>query len=477
MDQKNTPLADALNAQSQAGTIAFDVPGHKGTLPEMVEFFGRRCLSLDKNSRASIDNLMSPSGVIRQAETLAAEAFGASAAFFMVGGTTSCVQSMILAVCQPGDSIILPRNIHASVLNGIILAGAIPVYMRPEISDEFGISLGVTVDEVKRLIDENPKATALLLNHPTYYGICSNLREIIGIAHEHNIKVLVDEAHGAHFYFCDELPVGAMRCGADMCAVSMHKTGGSLTQSSILLTGKNIDAQYIREIINLTLTTSSSYLLTASLDIARSFMATKGEDCLKKLIRSIKTAKEKINKLKGFLAFGKESFTEASVYAFDDTKLCVNARRSGYAGIEIYSVLRDRYGIQLEFGDIGNFLALPSMITPDEDLKKLTAALTDLDKSAQIKPYATVRYEYVPPIVKTSPRDAFFAPKKTVPIEESSDSVCGEFVMCYPPGIPILAPGELITQEALDLIAFASEKGCSITGLQDNRLKDIKVLK
>lgn len=475
MNQHLTPLASALFKESHSLTISFDVPGHKGTSDCLRSFFGQRCLNLDKNSRSTIDNLISPSSVIKQAELLAAEAFNAKYAFFMVGGTTSCIQSMIMSICKPGDSIILPRNVHASILNGIILAGAIPLYLRPEISDKFGISLGVTINEVERVILENPQAKAILLNNPTYYGICSDLKRITEIAHQYGLKVLVDEAHGSHFYFNKRLPVSAMHCGADMSAVSMHKTGGSLTQSSLLLIGNDVDVDYVKEIINLSLTTSSSYLLTASLDIARSFMATKGAPLLDNLINRVNEVRKKINNYTCFCAFNKNNLPFESVYAYDSTKLSINTSNSGYAGIEIYNDLLRKNHIQLEFGDISNILALPTIFQPKKDLNILLKALAKIKIST---PHSSlVKFEYLHPIVKTSPREAFFSKKTVVPIEESEDMICGEFIMCYPPGVPILAPGELITRQAIELIQYSSQKGCNLTGISDPSVKSIKVIK
>lgn len=476
MDHSRTPLADALDKQSRVSTIAFDVPGHKGKIPAMTEFFGRRCMSLDKNSRYDIDNLFNPTGVIAQAESLAADAFGAKRAFFMVGGTTSCVQSMIMSVCRQGESILLPRNVHASVLHGIILAGALPVYMKPGINDRLGISTGVSAADVEKLIIENPEVKAVLINNPTYYGICSDLKKIVEISHSYGVKVLVDEAHGAHFYFDKNLPSDAMSCGADMSAVSIHKTGGSLTQSSLILINNEIDADYVREIINLTLTTSSSYLLTSSLDIARSYMMTKGRYLLPSLIENINAARDQINSLRGFYAFGSELKDGQTVFDFDETKLCVNTLHTGYAGIEIYKKLLYDYDIQLELGDIGNILAIPTVATEKNELDKLVQALETISKkTTDRKPF--IKYEYYQPVIKTSPRDAFFALKKTVPLSESLDSICGEFVMCYPPGIPILAPGEQITEQSIDHIKYAASKGCSVTGMSDPTMQTIKVLK
>ena len=223
-----------------------------------VASIGAKFVKTDVNSMKPLDNLCHPVSVIKEAEELAAEAFRAEHAFFMVGGTTSSVQGMVLSCCKAGDKIILPRNVHKSVINALVLCGAIPVYVNPEVDVKLGISLGMQVSEVERAILENPDAVAVLVNNPTYYGICSDLRSIVRVAHEHHMLVLVDEAHGTHLYFGENLPVCAMDAGADMASVSMHKSGGSLTQSSLLLTGKGVNWEYVSQIINLTQTTSAS---------------------------------------------------------------------------------------------------------------------------------------------------------------------------------------------------------------------------
>ena len=230
--QMHAPVYEALEKLKKRRVVPFDVPGHKRGRgnPELVELLGEKCVSLDVNSMKPLDNLCHPVSVIKEAEELAAEAFRADHAFFMVGGTTSSVQGMVLSCCKAGDKIILPRNVHKSVINALVLCGAIPVYVNPEVDNRLGISLGMEVSEVEKAIVANPDAVAVLVNNPTYYGICSDLRSIVKIAHAHNMLILVDEAHGTHLYFGENLPVCAMDAGADMASVSMHKSGGSLTQ-------------------------------------------------------------------------------------------------------------------------------------------------------------------------------------------------------------------------------------------------------
>ena len=475
MNQQLTPLADALRDQARKAYIPFDVPGHKGKLKILSDYFGTDCLLLDKNSRSEIDYLCQPRGVILEAERLAAEAFGAMHAFFMVGGTTSSVQAMVMSACAPGEKIILPRNVHYSVINAVILAGAVPVYIAPQVHPRIGISLGMRVEDVRKCIKNNPDAKAILINNPTYYGICSNIEAIISIAHENGLLVLVDEAHGTHFYFGDNLPRAAMHCGADLSAVSMHKTGGSLTQSSMLLSNGSIEKDHITNIINLTRTTSASYLLLASLDIARQYLATKGRDVLNANLSEICIAREAINEIDGYYAFGKECIDGDSFFDFDLSKLSINTLGIGLAGIEVYSLLRDQYGIQLEFGDTANILALSTLGDCPENNRKLIAALSDIKIKHGNNSPRRFSYEYITPIPVISPREAFYASKKAEVITKCEGEICGDAVMCYPPGIPIIAPGELITPQIIDHIMYAAQKGCTVTGI--NERKEITILK
>jgi len=285
LNQNRMPILEALNEFKKMRVVPFDVPGHKRGKgnKELTDFLGERCMSVDVNSMKPLDNLCHPISVIKEAEELAADAFGAKHAFFMVNGTTSAVQSMVLSACKEGDKIILPRNVHRSVINALILCGAIPVYVNPEINHQLGISLGMTLSGVEEAIRSNPDATAVLINNPTYYGICSNIKAITELAHQHGMLVLADEAHGTHLYFGENLPLSGMVAGVNMASVSMHKSGVSLTQSSFLLVGEGVNPGHVRQIINLTQTTSGSYLLLSSLDISRKNLAVNGKEIFTKV--------------------------------------------------------------------------------------------------------------------------------------------------------------------------------------------------
>ena len=478
LDQTRAPIHEALERFRDMRVVPFDVPGHKHGKgnPELAAFLGERCVGIDVNSMKPLDNLCHPVSVIREAEDLAAQAFGAAHAFLMVGGTTSAVQSMVLSTCKRGDRIILPRNVHRSVINALVLCGAVPVYVNPEVDQRLGISLGMRREQVQRAIQSHPEAVAVLVNNPTYYGVCSDLPAIVKMAHDAGMLCLADEAHGTHFYFGENMPVSAMAAGADMAAVSMHKSGGSLTQSSLLLTGPAMNPGHVRQIINLTQTTSGSYLLMSSLDISRRNLAMRGKQVFRKVVDMAAYAREEINAVGGYYAFGQELINGDSIFDFDPTKLSVHTRDIGLAGIEVYDILRDEYDIQIEFGDIGNILAYLSIGDRPQELERLVSALAEIKRRYHRDSSGLLSQEYIDPEVVLSPQAAFYSSKRSMPLMASAGYVCSEFVMCYPPGIPILAPGERITQDILDYIAFAKAKGCSMTGPEDPKIEHINIL-
>ncbi len=447
LDQSRAPVFEALKQYRENRIVSFDVPGHKQGKgnPELTEFLGRQCMSVDVNSMKPLDNLCHPVSVIKEAEELMADAFGAKHAFFMVNGTSSAVQAMVMSVCKRGDKIIMPRNVHRSSINALIVCGAVPVYVNPGVNKRLGIPLGMSADSVKRAIELHPDAKAIIVNNPTYYGVCSNLREIVRLAHDAGMKVLVDEAHGTHFYFGDYMPLSAMSVGADMAAVSMHKTGGSLTQSSALLLGEGISEGYVRQIINLTQTTSASYLLMSSLDISRKNLALNGRKIFEWVTELATYGRNEINKLGGLYA-------------------------------EVYDILRDRYDIQIEFGDIGNILAIVSVGDKILNVERLISALYEVKRLYSKDPSGMLDHEYIEPVVMCSPQDAFYSKKRQIPLQDTLGTICAEFVMCYPPGIPILAPGELITKDAIEYITYAKAKGCNLTGAEDINTEKINIM-
>lgn len=478
LDQNRAPIVEALQFVQKNRVVPFDVPGHKRGKgnPELVALLGEKCVSMDVNSMKPVDSLVHPTSVIREAEELAAQAFSASAAFFMVSGTTSAVQAMILSTVRQGEKIILPRNVHRSTINALVLCGAVPVYVSPQVNKRLGIALGMSVADVAAAIRDNPEAKAVIVNNPTYYGICSNLPEIVRLAHEAGMKVLADEAHGTHFSFGEDMPVSAIKGGADMASVSMHKSGGSLTQSSFLLCGPGVNPNHVRQIINLTQTTSGSYLLMSSLDISRKKLALNGVEIFRKVTEMARYARDEVNRIGDFYAYGRELINGDSVYDFDETKLAVHTLDVGLAGIEVFDLLRDEYDIQIEFGDIGNILAYLSVGDRFQDIERLVGAMAEIRRRYKKDRSGLMDHEYINPQVVLTPKDAFYSDKIMLPLTESAGRIAAEYVMSYPPGIPIVAPGERITKEIIGYISYAREKGCFLTGTQDPEVEQILVI-
>lgn len=479
VNQNSAPIYEALKEFNSKRVVPFDVPGHKRGRgnPELTDFLGQKVMDIDVNSMKPLDNLNHPKSVIKEAEFLAAQAFRAHHAFFMVNGTTSSVQAMVFATVKRGDKIILPRNVHRSVLNALVLCGAYPIYINPEMNQRLGISLGMSLKSVKKAINENPDAKAIFVNNPTYYGICSDLKSIVSMAHEAGLFVLADEAHGTHLYFGEDLPQSAMAAGCDMSAVSMHKSGGSLTQSSILLTNERVNPDYMRQVINLTSTTSASYLLLSSLDLSRKHMVLNGKEVMKRVVDLVQYAREEVNEIGDYWALGEDLIDGDAVFDFDQTKLTINTLDIGLAGIEVYDLLRDEYDIQMELGDIANILAYVSVGDRKSDLERLVSALVDIRRRYKKDKTGMWMQEYINPELVVVPQDAFYGKKEAVDLLGSEGRVCTEFVMAYPPGIPILAPGERITKEIINYISYAKEKGCLITGTEDLEVKKLNVLK
>lgn len=479
MNQNRTPLFDAVKKYIDDDVIPFHVPGHKQGrgIRELVEYMGEKALRMDVNGMEDLDFAGSPTGVIMEAQRLMASVFGAENAYFLVNGTTSGVQAMILSACDPGSRVIIPRNAHRSTIGGIILSGAMPVYVCPEINQELGITMGVAPESIRKAVKKNPHAKAVFVINPTYYGITSDIKSIVRTAHMHDMAVLADEAHGAHMMFHDDFPLTAMEVGADMSAASIHKTAGSLTQSSVLLSrGALIPQDRIQHSLGLTFTSSASYLLMCSLDVARKQLATRGAEMLEQTLGLARWAREEINRIPGFYAFGHELAGQAGCFDFDETKLGVNVRNTGYTGYQMEAMLREKFNIQVEMSDLFNILAVISIGDREEDIAALINALKQLSPGRNEK--AQSRELVIPenPEMIVTPRDAFYNEKKTVRLEDSAGEIAGEMVMAYPPGIPVICLGERITGDVIDYIKLLKEQRCELQGTFDPKVDYIRVL-
>jgi arginine decarboxylase len=485
LPQHETPLFTGLINHAKKNPIQFHIPGHKkgaGIDSEFKNFIGEHALSIDLINIGPLDDLHAPKGIIKQAQDLAAEAFGADYTFFSVQGTSGVIMTMIMAVCGPGDKIIVPRNVHKSIMSAIVFSGAIPIFIHPEIDKNLGFSHGITTDAVETALEQHPDAKAVLVINPTYFGVSGNLKKIVEIAHSYDIPVLVDEAHGAHIHFHEELPLSAMQAGADMAATSVHKLGGSMTQSSILNVKEGlVSPQRVQSIFSMLTTTSTSYLLLASLDVARKQLATKGHELIEKAINLANYTRAKINEIENIYCIGKEILGTKATFDYDPTKLIIPVYKLGITGYDVEIWLREKYQIEVELSDLYNILCI---ITPGDtkgDVDTLIKALQELSnefpvENGQLNNKSQILLPDIP-LLALTPRDAFYAETEDIPFEESAGRVTAEFVMVYPPGIPIFIPGEIITEENLTYITKNLEAGLPVQGTEDPTFKKIKVIK
>lgn len=462
-----TPLFDALKEYSNNDIAPFDVPGHKmGSLRnEFSEYLGTQAMRLDVNAPKGIDALNKHTGVIAECEMLLSDAFGSDTAFMLVNGTSSGIIAMIMATCSAKEKIILPRNAHKSAISALIFSGAIPIFVEPDLDEELGIANGVSYENIEKAILENPDAKAVMIINPTYFGVVSDLKEIIRLVHEHDMVVLVDEAHGSHFGFSPYLPESAMSLGADMAALSIHKTGGSLTQSSLLLVNeRNIDVIRVKTILNMMQSTSPSSFLLASLDVARKTLVMDGEELLEDAIIMTKSALEQINEIKGLKAITKEYIINRGNYDFDPTKLIIKVSELGLSGFEVYNILATKYQIQVELAETYVILCVISLGTKRSDILRLVYALQELsDEYYQENNELIVpSFHYKFPSMFVRPREAFHAPVKYVSDEESIGEVSAESIMIYPPGIPLIIPGEVIERRLIEMMKFYEAQGSTI---------------
>lgn len=484
LNQNKTPIFSTLkDVYAARDVVPFHVPGHKrghGVDKEFHDFIGNGIFSIDVTIFKMVDGLHQPKSCIKEAQELAADAYGVKKSFYAVNGTSGAIQAMIMTVVKSGEKILVPRNVHKSVSAGIILSGAEPVYMNPEIDETLGIAHGVKPQTVENMLKQHPDAKAVLIINPTYYGIATDLKKIADIVHSYDIPLIVDEAHGPHLHFHDDLPMSAVDVGADMCAQSTHKIIGAMTQMSLLhVNSDRIDVNRVQEILSILHTTSPSYPLMASLDCARRQIATEGRELLDKTIKLANYARSEVNRIPGMHSFGVEILGGEGIYAFDPTKLTISAKQMGITGFELETLLIDDYNIQMELSDFYNVLGLITIGDSEESINKLLEALRDISARFYGKgkklDRELLRMPATPELVLI-PREAFYSEKNTILFEESEGKISGELIMAYPPGIPIIVPGERISRETIEYIHDLKDAKLHIQGMRDPELKYINVI-
>ncbi|AOY75472.1 aminotransferase class I/II-fold pyridoxal phosphate-dependent enzyme [Clostridium formicaceticum] len=478
---KETPLLDRLLELQEEKIVSFHVPGHKnGKIFNTTHYknFKKFLPDIDTTEIIGTDYLHNPKEVIQKAQQRASEVFKSDATFFLINGSTSGIYSMIMAVTSPGDKIIVARNCHQSVINATILGDLVPVYLYPEMDSYHGIPLGISPEEVKKKLIACPDAKAVMLTYPTYHGFTSDLKKIAEIVHGYGKILLVDEAHGAHLGLNEKLPMTALECGADAVVQSTHKTLPAFTQSSMLhVQGNKIDIDKLKFMLKIHQSSSPSYILMASLDLATTIYQDLGSQLMEALLEHIEEFKSKIKGTKGVTVLEDTSLGKNSIKGMDATKLWISMEQNQINGYQLEKKLRNKYGIQMELSNMYGILGVTSIANDGEDFEKLYEALTDIAKK-EGEGHLEKRQFFSYPIPKQmlTPKEALYRKKKQVPIEKSIGFVSGEYLIPYPPGIPILMPGEVIEEEIITYIRVMIESGMEILGLKDHQWKNIEIL-
>ena len=482
-------------AYGEAGALAFHTPGHKqglGAHALLRELVTEAGLREEVSLMEELDDLHEPTGCIEEAQDLAAALYGADAAFFAVNGTTGAIHAMLVAALSPGDAVLVPRNVHRSVFGGLVLSDAHPIYIEPVVDEALGIAHGLSTEAVREACRLHPEAKALLLVSPTYYGVASDVRAIAEIVHEAGMALLVDEAHGAHLAFSDDLPESAIAAGADLVAQSTHKLLGAMTQASLLLLREGrIEKECVQRAMSLLTSTSPNYLLLASLDIARLQMAEVGAAHLARAVGLARKLRREVNATPGLFSFGEERMGGAGAFALDPLKLTVTVTGLGLTGAEAAHILRHEHKIEAELFDAQNVLFLLTYADTEESAGRLLAALRSLAqrRTAQSataaaaaiavpdggKAQVTVRLPAAPPVA-IPPREAFY--RRSVPcrLREAAGRIAAETIAFYPPGIPVICTGEVFTAEVCRYIEAMAAAGLKVTGASDTSLRTVRVI-
>ncbi|WP_353095607.1 aminotransferase class I/II-fold pyridoxal phosphate-dependent enzyme [Tissierella praeacuta] len=457
-----TPVFDALKNLMEEDSVFFHMPGHKGKNTSIN--WGDYIPYIDTTETEGMDNLLDPRGIIEESQKLAAKVFGAKYTQYAVNGSTGSIYIALATITKPGDKILVQRNCHKAVYNAMILNRLNPIYMYPNYNEEHHVMTGLDSKEIDDILTEDEEIKAVVITYPNYYGVCSDLETIAKIVHKHNRILMVDEAHGPHMTFSDRLPKPALECGVDIVIHSTHKTMASFTQTSMIHVGTDrVDLNKLRDRFQLYTTTSPSYLFTASNEVATVYMDT--DDARKKLDWNISKCEETIKRLNAidrvFVFTGDEN--DKTIFAKDNTKILF--RIDGMRGSQVKKQLYAKYNIRLEMTDYYYALALTSFMNEEEDYERLIAAVEDLAKTAPYDDITPVSIKMPTPNIVMPIYEAYHSSKKQVELKYSIGKISATSIIPYPPGVPLVVPGEEITQELYEQITFLMENGIEIVGL------------
>ena len=483
LDQTKTPLLDTLKTLANRPHAAFYAPGHKrgnGINLLLQNVLGSQVFKADLPELPELDNLFAPEGVIDEAQQLAAEAFGAEQTRFLVNGSTGGIIAAILATCGTGDKIILPRNVHQSVISGLILSGAIPVFLQPEYNADWDLTYCITPEAVETALKQHSDIKAVLIVYPTYQGVCGNIEQIAKITHDYNIPLLVDEAHGPHFHFHSDFPTAALTARADLVVQSTHKVLGAMTQASLLhIQGNRIDRNRLNQALQMIQSSSPSYLLLASLDAARQQMATQGQQLMNHTLKLADQARKLLEKIPGISVLNLPENKQDSFWDLDPTRLSVNVSNLGLTGYQADEILHQQLGVTAELPNLKHLTFIISLGNTEADIEQLVNGFTQLSEMRSHE-FQAINPEFpVPPVfssgVEFSPREAFEAASQRRSVNDCIGCISAEMVCPYPPGIPILMPGEQISADAINYLQKVLSVGATITGCSDPTLETLKI--
>jgi lysine decarboxylase len=478
--QHQLPLLTTLRHLAQGPDTPFYAPGHKrgqGIAPELRQWLGLEVFQGDLPELPSLDNLFAPTGAIAEAQALAAELWGAERTWFSVNGSTAGIIAAILATCGEGDRLLLPRNAHQAAIAGIIHSGAMPIFLEPAVDADWDLAFSITPETLAQAIKQHPEAKALFLLHPTYHGVVGNLGELITLAHQGGIPVIVDEAHGAHFGFHDQLPTPALTLGADLVIQSTHKLLGAFSQAAMVhQQGDRLDPQRISQALQLIQSTSPNYLLLASLDAARHQMAHGGKETLAAIVQHTLDCRLQLEQIPG-LTLLTSGTAQPGFTALDPTRITLDATAWGLSGFVLDEILVEQFQITAELPTLRQLSFIVSLGNTRQDLDHLVQALTAIALEKQHAPPFQIQ---LPPLPRSNciltPRRATFAPRQTLTVNQTISKISADLLCPYPPGIPVLVPGELITPAAIAYLEQILALGGTVSGLGDQSLKTLQVV-
>ena len=489
-NQEKMPFVEALESYKEQHFVPFHTPGHKIGVeaPQLLKDWMGPALPYDLGVMYALDDLHEPERELKEAQELTAELYGADCCWFSINGTTALIEAMIMGTVGPDETIIIPREAHRSVISGLVLSGAKPVYMDCQFDDRWGIPFSVSVEDAIKTMDVHPEAKAILLVYPNYYGVGVDIVNIVQEAHKRGMIVLVDEAHGPHLPFSENLPVEAIEAGADLVAQSTHKSVGSLTQTSWLLgQGDKINQRRITQMHQMLQSTSPNYIFLASLDMARHQLATEGKALISRTVELSLYLRHELNKISGITTMEYIDIQER-VVNYDCTKVLIDAKVLGLTGIEFERMLRE-YRIEVELVQAHHVLVLITIGDTKESVTSLIQAVqaisdTILHTSKVANSNVVEHAENLSkdssllpkPIVRVTPRNAMYANREQVPLRDALHRIVGETIAYYPPGIPCVAVGEEISSSVLQYIENRKALGYVPNGADDMSLETIWVL-